>query len=80
VVNNTSETIRDFSVVSETGKFIVLVPGAIETKSEVYESEWVGSFRFAVFALDEMKDLGVHRLKSGSVVARVNEGFTLEFK
>ena len=81
VFNNTGETIRDFSVVSETGKVMVLVPKTIEDKdkSDVYEIEWVGSFRFAVFVGNEMKDLGVHRLSSGSVVARINEGFTLDF-
>jgi hypothetical protein len=68
---------------SETGETIVLVPGSIETKSEVYESEWIGRFRFAVFVGDDIEDLGVHRLKSGSVVARVNEEngkFTLELR
>jgi hypothetical protein len=82
VVNNTDKTIRDFSVVSETGKVMVLVPGAIASgsNSSVYESEWVGSFRFAVFVGNDMVELGAHRLKSGSVVARINENFTLELK
>jgi hypothetical protein len=75
VINETSKTISNFSVVSETGKVNFLVPDTIKegSKSDVYESEWVGKFNFAVFVGDDMVDLGFHRLKSSSVWVSIKE-------
>jgi hypothetical protein len=85
VENKTENAIGNFSLLSKTGGIIVLVPENVEkdSYSSVYESQWVGEFNFAIYVGGSMEDLGVHRLKSGSVLARIKEEngkFTLEFK
>ncbi|MDR2580195.1 MAG: hypothetical protein LBC85_04290 [Fibromonadaceae bacterium] len=84
VRNNTGESIYDFSVISETEQIIVLVPEIIEagSDSKVREVEWVGkNFNFVIFTSDgTKKNLGIHKLKGGSVLAQIDEDFVLVFK
>ncbi|MCL1957516.1 MAG: hypothetical protein FWF63_09355 [Fibromonadales bacterium] len=75
VENSTGEIISDLCIVSKSGQRIILVPGSIESgkKSKVYEREWVGEFDFMVYAEDDWKPLGIHKLKGGSVLARITK-------
>jgi len=75
VENLTSGVISDFGIVSEYGQRMVFVPGNIESnkKSGVYEVEWVGEFNFGVYVGGNWESLGVHKLKGGSLLARVME-------
>lgn len=78
VENNTGMEIYGLSIVSKNlEKFEVLVPDTLEAgaRSKVYENEWIGEFKFAVFAKNspELIDLGVHNLKGGSVLAQIRE-------
>ncbi|MDR2583463.1 MAG: hypothetical protein LBC75_08295 [Fibromonadaceae bacterium] len=78
VENLTGDTISDFCIVSKSGQKIILVPGSIESgkKSKVYEIELVGEFDFMVQVGDDWKPepLGIHKLKGGSLLARIREG------
>jgi hypothetical protein len=82
--NLTDEVISDLSVYSESG-YVVLVPETLESgkKSKAYEVEWVGKFEFRILEapLGTYRNLGTHRLKAGSVVAKItkdpNGNFTM---
>ena len=83
--NLTDSEISDLSIVSENGEKRVLVPGSIESqaKSRVYEVELTGKFDFAIRIGNNWEPLGVHRLKGGSVLARIkneNGKFTITLK
>ncbi|MCL2284103.1 MAG: hypothetical protein FWC26_12375 [Fibromonadales bacterium] len=73
--NNTGVEIHNLSLVSQNGQTKVLVPDTLKAgdRSRIYEYEWVGEFGFAVFSEGSQKDLGVHRLKGGIVLAQIKE-------
>jgi len=75
VENSTDYTISDLCIVSKSGQKIILVPENIKSKekSNPYEVEWVGEFDFMVYVRDNWEPLGIHRLKGGSVWARIRE-------
>jgi len=85
--NSTENIIGDLCIVSKNGSKIVLVPGSIKIgeKSKVYEIEFVGEFDFMVHVGDDWKPepLGIHKLKGGSLLARISEKdgkFEMELK
>ncbi|GHV16010.1 hypothetical protein AGMMS49938_15470 [Fibrobacterales bacterium] len=85
VENRTENSLYKFSVLSENGGVKILVPDTVEAlkKSKVYESEFVGKFRLAIFSNGELHDLGIHELKGGSVLGQIREEggtFFLNFK
>jgi len=75
VENLTDVTISNLCIVSKSGLRDTLVKESIESKgkSSVKEIEWAGEFNFMVYARDDWQPLGIHKLKGGSVLARITE-------
>ena len=75
VENLTDDVINDLCIVSKSGLRDTLVKESIESKgkSSVKEIEWAGEFNFMVYARDDWQPLGIHKLKGGSVLARITE-------
>jgi len=86
VENGTNREICDLSLVSQkSGQTAVLVPDILRKgeRSRIYEHELVGEFNFAIFSGDKQVNLGVHKLKGGTVLAQITEEegrFVMQFK
>jgi len=87
VENGTGVEVYNLSVVSPKGQIDVLVPDTVKAggHSKTYENEWVGKFKFAIFAKNSpiIVDLGEHKLEGGSVSAQIKEengAFTMILK
>jgi hypothetical protein len=74
--DETGMEIFNLSLISKDGKIKVLAPDTVK----VYEHELVGKFNFVVFAGDSRKDLGIHELKGGSVLAIIDKDFKMTLK
>jgi len=76
VENLTKGIISDFCIVSKNGqKTMILIPGSIEIgkKSKPKEIELVGEFDFGIYVGGKLEPLGTHKLKGGSLLARITE-------
>jgi len=75
VENFTGNIISDLCIVSKNGQKIILVPESIknEEKSKIYEIELVGEFDFEIRIGEDWEPLEIHKLKGGSVLARITK-------